>query len=113
MPKILSQNLPPPVGTAQTVFSMKEDVVSTLVTVQLLSSTRKTHQDGYQRRMPLQGNHKGGIMDLADIQKFQEDCMSEFQEKLQRYYEWEQEAQRELNSKIYGLGDEGYEEEEP
>ena len=39
--------------------------------------------------------------------------MSEFQEKLQRYYEWEQEAQRELNSKIYGLGDEGYEKEEP
>lgn len=41
-------------------------------------------------------------MTLAEVRDYQEQCQKEFQERLERYYQREEEAQREFNQLIYG-----------
>jgi hypothetical protein len=40
-------------------------------------------------------------MDLEDIRQFQVECIEEFQERLQRFSEWEKESQQEFLSCIW------------
>ena len=42
------------------------------------------------------------LKNLEDIREFQENSRQEFQENLERYHKWEEQAQEDFNALIYG-----------